>query len=165
MRAIYVADTEGAVAVANATTKTVFGVKADTGHAIDLLSLAFSLDQATPTPADKSILVEFCACTFATNAPGTNSTTLSEGSAGILQESGPRITETFSAAKNWTAEPTVVTSLRPIDCDPYKFTYERDHPLGESPDFAADQGFVLRVVNPSGNQSVNIRVWARWARV
>lgn len=160
MRGIYVADSEGAVSVAANTTKTVFGVKADSGHAIDLLGLAFSLDQATPTATDKAILVEFCACTFATNAPGTNSTAVT-----VDQESGPRVAETFAAGKNWTAEPTVVNPLRPFDCDPYKFTYERDHPLGESPDFAAAEGFVIRVTNPSGNQSVNVRAYGRWARV
>ena len=160
MRAIYVADTEGAVSVAANTTTFVFGVKADSGHAIDLLGLAFSIDQATPTATDKGVLVEFCSITWASNGPGTNSTAVA-----VEQESGPRVTETFAAAKNWTATPTVHTILRPIDCDPYKFTYERDHPLGESPDFAVAEGFVLRVVNPTGNQSVNIRAWARWARV
>lgn len=160
MRAIYVADSEGAVSVAAAATKSVFGVKADAGHAIDLMSLAFSVDQATPTASDKSVLIEFCAVTFATNAPGTASTAVA-----VDQESGPRVTETFAAGKNWTTEPTVVTALRPFDVDPYKFTYERDHPWGETPDFAAAEGFVIRVTNPTGNQSVNVRAWAKWARV
>lgn len=160
MRAIYVADTEGVVAVAANTTTTVFGVKGDTGHAIDLLGLAYSLDQATPTAGDKAVLIELCAVTWATNAPGTNSTAVT-----IDQESGPRIAETFSAGKTWTAAPTVITVLRPVDADPYKFMYERDHPLGESPDFAAAEGFCVRVTNPTGNQSVNVRCWAKWARV
>jgi hypothetical protein len=161
VRAIYVADSEGVVAVAAAATKTVFGVNADTGHAIDLLGIGFTIDQATPTATDKAVLVEFCSVTYATNPPGTASTGVT-----VDQESGPRITETFTGAKNWTTEPTVVTVLRPFDCDPYKFTYERDHPLGESPDFAAGPvGFALRVTNPSGNQSVNVRAWARWSRV
>lgn len=160
MRAIYVADSEGVVAVAANTTKTVFGVKADTGHAIDLLGLAFSIDQATPTAGDKMVLVEFCYLTWATNAPGTNSTAVT-----VDQESGPRITETFSAGKTWTTEPTVVNPLRPFDCDPYKFTYDRDYPLGEGPDSAAVEGFAIRVTNPTGNQSVNVRAVMRWARV
>lgn len=160
MRAIYVADTEGAVSVAANTTTSVFGVKADAGHAIDLLGLAFSIDQATPTATDKGVFVELCSATFATNAPGTNSTAVT-----VDQEAGPRVAETFAAAKNWTAAPTVLVALRPIDADPYKFTYERDHPLGESPDFAVAEGFVLRITNPTGNQSVNVRAWARWSRV
>jgi hypothetical protein len=159
-RAIYTADTEGVVAVAAAATKTVFGVKADTGHAIDLLSLKFSLDQATPTASDKSVLVELCAVTFATNAPGTTSTAVAADQAG-----GPRIAETFSPGKNWTTEPTVVTSLEPFDADPYKFTYGEHYPFGENYDFSLAEGFALRITNPSGNQSVNVRVWAKWARV
>jgi hypothetical protein len=160
VRAIYVADSEGVVAVAAAATKTVFAVKADSGHALDLLGLGFTVDQATPTATDKAVLVEFCSVTFATNAPGTNSSAVT-----VDQEAGPRIAETFAAGKNWTTEPTVVNPLRPFDCDPYKFTYERDHPLGESPDFALAEGFGIRVTNPSGNQSVNVRAWARWSRV
>lgn len=160
MRAIYVANVEAVSTVAAATTRTVFGVKADTGHALDLLSMAFSVDQATPTASDKGVLVEFCACTFATNAPGTASTAVT-----VDQEAGPRVTETFSAAQHWTTEPTVLTVLRPFDVDPYKFTYERDYPLGEGPDSGLAEGFAFRVVNPSGNQSLNIRAWMKWARV
>lgn len=160
MRAIYLSDTEGAVAVAAAATKTVFAIKGDAGVGIDLLGLAFSLDQATPTASDKSVLVELCYCTFATNAPGTNSTATT-----VDQKAGPRITETFSAGKNWTAEPTVITSLEPFDADPYKFTYRADEPLGDSADSAAGEGFALRVTNPTGNQSVNVRAWAKFARV
>lgn len=158
MRAIYVADTEGVVALAAATTaKTIFAVKADTGHALDLLGIAFSLDGVTAS--EKPVLVEFCSCTFATNAPGTNSTAVT-----IDSESGPRVPETFSAGKNWTAEPTVITSLRPLDCDPYKFAYERDHPPDASPDFAVSEGFCVRMTIPSGGAAANARVWARWAR-
>lgn len=161
MRAIYEADTEGVVAVAAAANKVVFGIKADTGHAIDLLGLAFSIDQATPTAADKMVLVEFCYCTWTTQAPGTLSTAVT-----VDQESGPRVAETFSAAKDWSStQPTTLTSLRPFDCDPYKFTYDRDFPLGEGPDSAVIEGFALKVTNPAANQSVNVRAVMRWARV
>jgi hypothetical protein len=159
VRAIYVADTEGAVALAAAgTAKTVFGVKADAGHAIDLLGLGFSLDGVAAS--EKPVLIEFAACTFATNAPGTASTAVT-----VDQEAGPRIAETFAAGKNWTTEPTVVTPYRPLDYDPNKLFYERDHPLGESPDFAVAEGFVLRMTIPSGGAAVNARCWAKWARV
>jgi len=159
MRAIYVADTEGVVAAAAAATaKSIFGVKADAGHAIDLLGLMIAMDGVTAS--EKPVLIELCSCTFATNAPGTNSTAVT-----VDQESGPRIAETFAAAKNWTAEPTALVVLRPGDMDPYKFYYEKDHPLGESPDFAVAEGFVIRATVPSGGAAVNYRVWSRWARV
>jgi hypothetical protein len=161
MRAIYTAHTEGVVAVAANTSVVVFGVKGDTGHALDLLGLTFSLDQATPTATDKACLFEFLSVTFATNAPGTNSTAVA-----VAQLAGPRIAETFSAAKNWTAAPTVITVVDAFDVDPYKFTFKGDEPYGETPDFAAAEGFALRVSNPSGNaSSVNVRARARFARV
>jgi hypothetical protein len=160
-RAIYTADTEGVVAVAAAATKTVFAVKADTGHAIDLLALNFSLDQATPTASDKGVFIELCAATFATNAPGTNSTAV-----GVDQAGGPRIAETFAAGKNWTTEPTVLTTIEPLgDLDPYKLNYKENQTFGENYDFSVAEGFALRITNPSGNQSVNVRAWAKWARV
>jgi hypothetical protein len=160
MRAIYVADSEGVVAVAANSTVYVYGVKANTGHAVDLLALAFSVDQATPTASDKAVYVELCAATWATNAPGTNSTSVT-----VDQEAGPRIAQTFTAAKTWTASPTVINPLRPFDVDPYKFTYERDFLDVLNLDFNVGEGFVLRVTNPTGNQSVNVRAWSRWARV
>jgi len=159
VRAIYVADTEGAVALAAAgTAKTIFGVKADSGHAIDLLSLAFNFDGITA--AEKAILVELCACTWATNAPGTNSTTVT-----IDSWAGPRIAETFAAGKTWTSEPTALTVLMPLEFDPYKFAYKADESLGESADFAVAEGFCVRMTIPSGGAAVNARCWAKWARV
>jgi hypothetical protein len=160
-RTIYVADSEGVVAVAAGATKTVFGIKGDAGHAIDLQLLGFSLDQATPTATDKALYMEFGHCTFATNAPGTNSTAVT-----VDRRSGPNIAETFAVARNWTTEPTVILPLDPFDVEPYKFTYAQPEPLLEGADSAAGEGFVLRVTNPAGNtSSVNVRAWARWARV
>ena len=159
MRGIYKAHTEGVVAVAAGASTVVFGVKADAGHAIDLLGLWFSVDQSTPTATDKAVLVELLAVTFATNAPGTNSTALT-----VLQVAGPRIAETFSAGKTWTAAPTVITITDPLDVDPYKYSYKDDFPYGETPDFAAAEGFALRVTNPAAQQTVNVRAGARWGR-
>jgi hypothetical protein len=159
VRTIYVADTEGVVALAAATTaKTIFGVLGDAGHGIDLLGWGFSLDGIAA--AEKPVLVELCHCTFATNPPGINSTAVT-----VDTEAGIRIPETFSAGKNWTTEPTVLVPQRPLDCDPYKFYYEKDNPLGESPDSLDADGFAVRMTIPSGGAAVNARVWMRWARV
>ena len=160
MRAIYGATTEGAVAAAAAATaKTIFGVKGDTGHGIDLQALAFSLDGLTAS--EKPVLVEFCAVTFATNAPGTNSTAVT-----VDTVAGPRVAETFAAGKNWTAEPTVVTVLNEFEVDPYKFIFDKEWPLGNSPDFAAAEGFGIRLTVPTGGAAVNLRVnRCEWSRV
>jgi len=153
MRSIYEAHSEADVAFT--TAKSVFGVKADSGHAIDLLALAFSLDSVTA--AEAGVLIELCTASFATNAPGTNSTAVT-----IHNASGPRIAETFAAARNWTTEPTALVSLKGLEYDPYKFIYENPFPLGEGYDFALAEGFVLRCTAAA---TVNIRVHARWARV
>jgi hypothetical protein len=75
------------------------------------------------------------------------------------------VTETFSAAKNWTAEPTVVTVLHRAIATRTSSPTSATTRLRESPDFAAAKVFVFRVTNPPGNQSVNVRAWTRWARV
>jgi hypothetical protein len=158
-KAGYSAGTEGVVALAAAATaKTIFGVKADTGHAIDLKRLKFNYDGIDA--AQKPILVELCSATFATNAPGTNSTTVT-----VDPAYGPRIAETFAAAKNWTAEPTALVVLDEWEFDPYKGSWERDYPLGESFDFAVSEGFVVRMTIPTGGTAVNARVGAVWERV
>lgn len=158
MRAIYSADTSTTpVSVTANTTKTVFGVEADAGHAVDLMYLAFSLDQATPTAGDKQVLVLLQQATFATNPPGTAST------AGTVdQVAGPRIAETFAVATNWTTEPTVLTPISSLRYDPYKLTYENPQ---MDLDFGIADGFVVTIFNPTGNQTVNVDIIARWARV
>lgn len=158
MRAIYSADTGTTPVTVNAnSTKTVFGVEADAGHAIDLLQLKYSVDQATATASDKQILVLIQTATFATNAPGTNST-----AATVDQVAGPRVAETFAAAINWTTEPTVLVPVDAIRVDPYKFTYENS---AVELDFGVADGFAITIVNPTSNQNVNVDVTARWARV
>lgn len=159
MRAIYVADTEAAVALAAAgTAKTIFGVKGDAGHGVDLLKWWVSLDGATA--AEKPVLVELCELTWATNPPGTGSTVVT-----VDQAAGPTLAETFSAARNWTAEPTVLTPLESFDLDPYKGFYSYDFPLGDSPDSLAGEGFCVRMTIPTGGAAVNARAGMRWARV
>ena len=159
MRSIYEADTEGEVALAAAgTVKTIYGVKGDAGHALDLLALAFSLDGITA--AEQPVLVELVAVSFATQAPGTASTAVA-----VKNTAGPRIAETFAAAKNWTTEPTVKTILKPLDYDPYKFTFDREWPLGENYDFPVAEGYTIQMTIPSGGAAVNARVWSRWGRV
>ena len=153
MRSIYEAHTEADVGFT--TVESVFGVKADAGHAIDLLALSFSLDGVTA--ADSPVLVELCTATFATNAPGTNSTAVT-----VHNTSGPRITETFAAAREWTAAPTVLVSVIALEFDPYKMIVKESFPLGEGYDFPVAEGFVVRMTAAA---AVNTRVHARWARV
>src|SRR5687768_9151857 len=66
--------TGAAVALSAATAKSVLGVRGNAAFGIDLkkFSVAFDGTSATATP----VLVEICYATFATNAPGTNSTSV-----------------------------------------------------------------------------------------
>jgi len=158
MRAEYEAHTSAAVALAAATTaKTIFGIKGDTGYALDLLKWWFTLDGVSAS--EKPIYIELCYCTWATNAPGTASTSETPN-----QVAGPRIAETFAAGRNWTSEPTVLTPIEVFDYDPYKAYYGYDFSLGDSPDSANAEGFAVRMTIPSGGAAVNARTGMRVAR-
>jgi len=159
-QALYNANSEGAVALAAAgTVKTVFGVRGDSGVAVLLKEVWFSFDGVTAS--EKPILVELCYATWATNPPGTASTGVS-----IYQSQGRTVAETFSAAKNWTTEPTVLTTvLEQFDYDPTKGMYRYAYSLGDEYDSAAAEGFALRMTIPAAGAAVNARVGMRFGRV
>lgn len=159
-RSIYEVTTEGVVASAAATTaKTILGAKAHANSGLDLLG--FWIDFDGTTASEKPVLVECAYCTWATNGPGTNSTSVTP-----IQASGRVLTAGFTAAKTWTSEPTALTStiFRAVDLDPNKGLYHYDWPLGETPDCALAEGFVIRCTVPSGGAAVNYRAGMRLAR-
>jgi hypothetical protein len=61
--------------------------------------------------------------------------------------------------------PTVVTVIDHFDVDPYKFTFGENFDPTSNPDFAAAEGLALRLTNPAGNQSANVRAKANFGRV
>ena len=136
-KAGYSATTQADVALAAATAKSVIGVSAPATFGIDLTKyrIGFTGTTAGAVPG----LVELCAATFATNAPGTNST-----SATVQQDYGRPITAGFTAAYNWTTEPTVLTVLESWPVTPTGGLVIYDYPLGTSPDNAVSTGFVIR---------------------
>src|SRR5215207_1267013 len=101
----YITSTEGAVALSAATAKSILGVTAPASFGVDLLGFSVSFDGVTASAVP--VLIELCYATFATNAPGTNSTSTT-----VDQTHGRSITAGFISAKNWTTEPTVLTPLR-----------------------------------------------------
>jgi hypothetical protein len=137
-KAGYKASTEGAVALVASATKSVLGVLAPAQFGCDLKKFRVSMDQTT---AMLGVDCEICACTFATNPPGTNSTTVT-----VTQTYGRAITAGFTAAKNWTAEPTVITVLDEFYVDPDKGAVLYDYPLGDTPDNDVSKGFCIRAV-------------------
>lgn len=136
----YSAVTGGAVSLAAATVKTVLGVQAGSDFCIDLKKVwwGFTGTAASETP----VTCELCYATFATNAPGTASTTLTTPA--VTQLHGRTTASGVLAAKNWTTEPTVLTAIGEIPLTPNGGSLLYDFPLGDSPDSGLGHGFVLR---------------------
>lgn len=153
-KAGYSANTEAAVALVAATAKTILGVNGTSAFGVDLLGYTLSFDGVTAGNAP--VLVELCQATFATNAPGTASTTVT-----VDQRYGRVVTAGFTAARNWTTEPTVLTVIAEMFIDPYKSTLPYDYALGTSPDCAVSNGFVLRCNAPN---NVNVRATLKFER-
>lgn len=153
----YMIQTEGAVALTAATAKSILGAKshANSGLQVKGFSVAFDGVASSAVPA----LVELCYCTFATNSPGTQSTSVT-----IRQAYGRLLTAGFTAAKSWNAanEPTVVTPLMEFLVAPDKGLVMFQFPLGQEPDSELAQGFVIRCTAPA---TVNVRATMGLERV
>ena len=118
------------------TVKSIFGVKAHANSGLIVKSawVEFQGIVATGEP----VLVELCYATFATNSPGTNSTTETP-----VQTSGRVLTAGFTAGRNWTVEPTALTPFEAHFIHPQAgIVYQI--PLGDEPDCALAEGFVIR---------------------
>lgn len=146
-KAGYSVATSAAVALSAATAKSVLGVSAPAQFGVDLKKFRVGFDGVTASAVP--VLVELCYSTFATNAPGTNSTSRT-----VQQAYGRTITAGFTGASNWTTEPTVLTVLDEWLLTPAGGLVVYDFPLGDTPDSAVSQGFVLRCNAPA---TVNVR--------
>jgi hypothetical protein len=146
-KAGYSTSTESAVALSAATAKSILGVNAPAQFGVDLKKLRVAFDGVTASAVP--VLIELGQCTFATNAPGTNSTSTT-----VDQVYGRAITAGFVAAKNWTAEPTVVTAIDEWLLTPNGGVVIYDFPLGDTPDNDVSKGFVIRCNAPA---AVNVR--------
>src|SRR4051812_29822420 len=102
----YVCDTEGSVGLTSTTAKTVVGAKAHANSGLMLLGFTVTLDGATSTAVPA--LIEPCYITWASNGPGTNSTSTTP-----RQTNGRVLTAGFTSGKTWTTEPTTLTAAYP----------------------------------------------------
>jgi hypothetical protein len=143
----YIATTGGAVALAANTAKTVLGWKSHANFGLDLRKFSVSFDGVTASAVPA--LIEVCYCTWASNSPGTNSTSVTP-----VQLYGRSLTVGATAGKTWTTEPTTLTTIREFLLTPYGGLVMYDWPLGDSPDCALGEGFALRVTAPA---VVNVR--------
>ena len=142
----YSCTTEGAVALAAATAKTIIGAKAHANSGLQLKGYEISFDGVTA--ADVPVLVEICYCTWTTNSPGTASTSTT-----VKQKYGRVLTAGFTAGKTWTTEPTTLTVLKEFLLAPDKGFIAFQYPLGQEPDSELAEGFALRVTAPAAVNS------------
>lgn len=146
-KAGYTAPAGAAVALVAATAKSVIGVSAPAQFGVDWIKYRLAFDGVSS--ANAAVLVEHCYATFATNGPGTASTPITP-----QQVYGRTITAGFTAAYNWSAEPTVLTPFDSYTVSPNGGLVLYDFPLGSSPDSAVSQGFVIRL---TAANAVNVR--------
>ena len=139
--------TGGAVGLTAATAKSILGVKAHANSGIQVKSLEVAFDGVTASAVP--VLIELCYATFATNSPGTASTSVTPA-----QNYGRVLTAGFTAGKTWTTEPTVLTVLKELLLPADKGVLAYQFPLGQEPDSALAEGFVIRCTAPA---AVNVR--------
>jgi hypothetical protein len=143
----YICYTEAAVALSAATAKSILGAKAHANSGLQLKGFEVAFDGVTASAVP--VLVEIGYCTWASNSPGTNST------AGLENQAYGRVLAAgWTAGYNWTAEPTVITVLKQFLLAPDKGVIAYQWPLGQEPDCALAEGFVIRCNAPA---VVNVR--------
>lgn len=147
MKVGYTTSTEGAVALAAGVAKTILGVRGNAAFGVDWIGYRVGFDGVTASAVP--VLVELCYITFATNPPGTNSTAST-----IDTIYGRVVASGFTAAKNWAAEPTVVTAFDEFLLTPNGGLIIKDFPRDRTPDSAFNEGFGIRLTAPA---IVNVR--------
>lgn len=133
---------QNAVALTAAATRSVLGVRANAAFGVDLQKWGVGFDGSA---AATGVGVELCYATFATNPPGTNSTALTP-----TQIYGRVLAHGVTAARHWTAEPTVLTVIDEKFISPGGGWFEWGVPLGQTPDSAFSEGFVIRLTTATG---------------
>jgi hypothetical protein len=142
------------VALVAATAKTILGIKSGAAFGLDLKKASISFDGKVST--NEPVVVELCYCTWATNGPGTNSTTETP-----IQWYGRVLAHGITAASAWSAEPTVISVLDEFLIHPQTGVMI-PIPLGDTPDCALGEGFALRCTAPD---AVNARAGLYWERM
>lgn len=150
----YSVNSTAAVALAAATAKSVIGVKSAADFGLDLIGFEVAFDGVTASATP--VVIEVCYSTFASNGPGTNSTSRTPA-----QMYGRTIAHGVTAASNWTTEPTALTVLERHLLTPNGGYEPRYFSLGQTPDSAVGEGFVIRITAPA---IVNAEATLFWER-
>lgn len=136
------------VALSAATAKTVLNAIAAASRIVELTEVGIGFDGTTTT--NEAVLVELCKSTQAT--AGTSSAVTP------VQIAGPAVTAAFTAAKNYTAEPTVLTAIQEWLIEPKSGQLIEQLPLGEQIVSGVGHGLCLRVTAPN---TVNCRAYLK----
>lgn len=131
------------VALTAATLKSTVGVKAAANVCLKLTEIAVSFDGATSSNAP--VVCEQKQSTFATNSPGTNSTSVTPAK----RDTGRAETVQGTAAKNWTTEPTVLTLQRSIDIGQFNGAMHNIYTFDSPFIVIGGQGFVHCLTTPN----------------
>lgn len=131
------------VACVAATAKSVVGLKAAANVALKLLEASVSFDGATSSNAPA--VVDFNRCTFATNGPGTNSSSVTP----LKRDPGRAETIQATAAFGWTTEPTVLTANHSKDVGQFNGLYHYINPFASPHIIVGGQGFTITVTSPN----------------
>jgi len=135
---------EGAILLTAATAKCVIGAKAHANSGLQLKGFEVAFDGVTASAVP--VLIEVMYSTWASNSPGTNSTSTT-----VRQIYGRVLTAGFTAGKTWTTEPTTLTVMgKEFLLTPNAGVFAYQYPLGQEPDCALAEGFVIRCNAPAG---------------
>lgn len=141
MKAGYTAEVGASVALAAGTAKTVLSVIAPAQFGVDLISYRISFDGVTA--ANTPVVIEVVS--YTTDGTGTAGT--------VNQAYGRSITAGFTTKYNYSAEPTVPTSLDTFRITPNGGTIVYDYPRDRTPDCAVSNLIGLRL---TAAQIVNV---------
>lgn len=125
------------------TAKSVVGSKAATNVRLKVTGVGMSFDGATSSNAPA--VCAFMQATFATNGPGTNSTSVTPSK----RDTGCAETIQSTHAKTWTTEPTVLTVQQVLDVGQFNGSVVIMHPFADPFVVIGAQGCVLRITSPN----------------
>ncbi len=147
MAARYSVETTGDVALSAATAKTILSVICGSNALLRIIELGVSFDGTTATA--EPVTVELCSSTQATAGTSSSQTPVQTG--------GPTRTVQASGARNYTAEPTVLTVLKRWLVRPDGGLFVLQSPLGREPEqVTTADALCLRCTAPA---SVNAQAY------
>jgi hypothetical protein len=135
------------MAVTSGAIQTMLGIDAATNVVIQVTEATVSFDGATATNAPA--VCEWDQITFATNAPGTNSTSVTPSK----KDTGRGETFQATAGKIWTTQPTVITIQWPLDIAQFMGAYHYIHPTQSPFIVIGGKGGGLSVNSPNSVNS------------